>query len=997
MLKRTLTAIAISASLGLTLPAMADNTSGSIYGVSQAGSTVTIKNQETGLTRTLTVGSDGRFNFSRVPTGNYEVTDASGKKQTVIVRIGSGSLANFNDEIEVLEVTGGRFSKIDVSSTESTTVFTSDDLDLLPIGQDITSVAMLAPGTVKGDSAFGNVASFGGSSPAENGYYVNGFDITNLRTLINFSTIPFEAIGQQQVKTGGYGAEFGKSLGGVVNIVTKSGTNEFKFGGSVTYQPDSFRATRKNAVSRDPADTDDYRYLSYGSENTRDLLKYVVYGSGPIIEDKLFFYGLIEGIKDERDDYYQFTSRELKNTAPKYLAKIDWYITDNHILEFTGIHNETEYERKNYNNPKRNDAKETTIGYTGKHGDLDTEYTQHGGGYVTIAKYTGQFTEDFSLTAQWGKLRNETYNDPSVLPGAECPRVWDSRGDNPGVLNYLGCWNRNQVDIRDDSFGPDFDQRVGFRVDAEWFVGDHTLRFGIDNETWESGVAGEVYTGDRKYNNYYFRYFTAGENTVLNGERVAPGTEYVRTWDDGKTSGGYEVKNSAIYIEDSWQVTDNFMAYAGLRLESFENLNAQGKTFVKSDNNLAPRFGFSWDIDGDSTKRVYGSLGRYFIPVSANTNERMSGVEWRDIAYWHYDGMEAGTFAPLNMGPEIGSHIKESRDAPDSRTLAVKDLDAMHQDELILGYQQEFNELYTAGVKAVYRKVQDGMDDYCASGSIQQWAEDNNYNDFDYHSVKCFLLNPGRDVKIALDLKNDGNVTQVTIPNKGYFNLPTYDRTYKALEFTFSRAYEDGWYIDGSYTMSFSEGNMEGYVNSTLGQTDPGLTQDFDHGRFMDGTNGYLPSDRRHALKVWGGYDLTDEIRLTANFNATSGRPLNCNGFVPLDGLSDIDRNTLGRYSGSSFYCLDENNETVLTKRGSQGRTPWTWTVDMGVNYKPGWADDKLDLQFRVTNLFNNDKATEFHERVQADKDFIERDVNFLAPTNYQAPRQATFIARYKF
>ncbi|GHF77288.1 TonB-dependent receptor [Thalassotalea marina] len=996
MLKNTLVTLAISAALGLTLPAIAaDNTSGSIYGTTQAGSTVTIKNQDTGLTRTITVGSDGRFTFTRVPTGNYVVTDANGKKQNLVVRIGSGTLANFDDEIEVLEVTGGRFSKIDVTSTESTTVFTSEDLDLLPIGQDVTSVAMLAPGTVKGDSAFGNVASFGGSSPAENGYYINGFDITNLRTLLNFSAMPFEAIGQQQVKTGGYGAEFGKSLGGVVNIVTKSGTNEFKFGASVTYQPDSFTASAKDAISHDPADDVDHRFLNYLSADKTDILKYIVHGSGPIIEDKLFFFALIEGIQEERNEYFQNDSRLMKNNTPKFITKLDWYITDNHILEFTGIKNDRDWDRTNYVNPERPD--ESTIAYTGEHGDLDSKYTQNAGGYVAIAKYTGQFTDDFSLSAQWGKLRNEIFNEPGILPGAECPRVWDSRGDNPSALNYLGCWNRNQATIRDESFGPNFDQRVGFRVDAEWFIGDHTVRFGIDNETWESGVAGTLYTGDRKYNNYYFRYFTAGENTVLNGERVAPGTEYVRTWDGGATSGGYEVKNSAIYLEDSWQVTDNFMAYAGLRLESFENLNAEGATFIESDNNLAPRFGFSWDMDGDSTRRVYGSLGRYFIPVAANTNQRMSGVEWRDTAYWHYDGMEAGTSAPLNMGPEIGSHIKGTRNAPDSRTLAVKDLDAMHQDELILGYQQEFDELYTVGVKAVYRKVQDGMDDYCSAGSIQQWAEDNNYNNFDYHSVGCFMLNPGRDIQIALDLENNGTATEVTIPNEGYFDLPEYKRTYKALEFTFSRAYEDGWYIDGSYTMSFSEGNMEGYVNSTLGQDDAGLTQDFDHGRFMDGTFGYLPSDRRHSLKVWGGYDLTDEIRLTANLNVTSGRPLNCNGFVPLDGLNPIDQSNLSRYSGSSFYCLDENNETQLTQRGSQGRTPWTWTMDFGVNYRPDWANDKLDLQFRVTNLFNNDKPVEFLERSQAEQENRIQDVNFLKPTRYQAPRQATFIARYKF
>ena len=79
---------------------------------------------------------------------------------------------------------------------------------------------------MRGDAAFGNLASFGGSSVAENAYYVNGFNITNAFNNLAFAQIPFEAIAEQQVKTGGYGAEFGRSTGGVVNLITRRGTND---------------------------------------------------------------------------------------------------------------------------------------------------------------------------------------------------------------------------------------------------------------------------------------------------------------------------------------------------------------------------------------------------------------------------------------------------------------------------------------------------------------------------------------------------------------------------------------------------------------------------------------------------------------------------------------------------------------------------------------------------------------------------------------------------
>jgi hypothetical protein len=92
----------------------------------------------------------------------------------------------------------------------------------------------------RGDNAFGNLASFGGSSVAENQYYINGFNVTNSFRSLNFSKVPFEAIQEQQVKTGGYGAEFGRSLGGVINQITKRGTNDYPLmGGAFNTQAEN--------------------------------------------------------------------------------------------------------------------------------------------------------------------------------------------------------------------------------------------------------------------------------------------------------------------------------------------------------------------------------------------------------------------------------------------------------------------------------------------------------------------------------------------------------------------------------------------------------------------------------------------------------------------------------------------------------------------------------------------------------------------------------------
>jgi hypothetical protein len=241
------------------------------------------------------------------------------------------------------------------------------------------------------------------------------------------------------------------------------------------------------------------------------------------------------------------------------------------------------------------------------------------------------------------------------------------------------------------------------------------------------------------------------------------------------------------------------------------------------------------------------------------------------------------------------------------------------------------------------------------------------------------------------------------VPNS-YLGLPEYNRRYHALEFFWERNAGDNWYLQGSYTFAKSRGNMEGYVNSSLEQDDAGLTQDFDHRSFMDGSYGYLPNDRRHTLKLFGSYDITDEWRVGGNLLVQSGRPVNCQGYVPFPG--DEDDGTLNAYGPSSFYCSDPNNidpvtlENVsyLSNRGDFGRTPWSWNFDMSVAYIPGWADKKLTLQVDAFNVFNLDSVTEYNETSnQTGRNPLLFDPNFLNDVNYQSPRALRFTARYEF
>ena len=988
---RTLRRNALGVALGLTLvsgTSFAQSAAGSLFGKTEAGAAVTIQNTDTGTSRQITAGSDGRFAASQLPTGHYRVI-SGGVTRNVIVDVGTGTQVNFQagsaeTTLGRIEVVGSRISPIDVSSTESTSVMTAAQIQKLPVSRNATDVALLAPGTVKGDTGFGNLASFGGASVAENGYYINGFDVTNIRTFLSYASLPFEAVAQQQTKTGGYGAEYGRSLGGVINIVTKRGGNDWKFGGSAYWTPESLKEPGRDVLWANPTPSDP-KFYAYRSANTSSSLAYNVFASGPVIRDHLFFFALLSGQKDTSDTYGYQTSRHTSDTTPNGMVKLDWNINDSNLLEFTAIDNKdtTHYRDYSYANGE-------TFGRT--HGDLDATYDVDSGGRVYIGKYTGYLTDNLTLSLESGRLTNGNANrNPLNLSGADCVRAFDSTKSS--AATYTGCWNPSQAVIYDPTFGPEKDIRDSRRLDVEWRLGEHTLRFGYDGEKFESGHAGTTYTGGE-----YWRHFKVrtAAGTRVNGTLLPFGTNYARRWISKTASGSYEVDNTALYLEDSWQVTTNFLVYAGLRNETFDNKNGSGATFVKASNNIAPRLGFSWDMNGDGTAKLFGSAGRYYIPVSSNTNIRGSGAELFTEEFFRSTGFDPNTGLPTGLGAQIGpKNVTSDGSVPDPRTLAATNLQPMFQDEFILGYQKQLNHTWAAGLKGVYRTVGNGMDDWCSLKAYQDYARDNGFTNFDINSVaSCFLLNPGKDTGMALDLNGDGNLVEVTVPAK-YFGLPKYKREYRAIELS-AEGRGDNWALQGSYTWSKSYGNVEGYVNSSLEQADAGATQDFDNQHFEDGANGYLPNDRRHTLKLFGSYDVSDQWSFGGNLLVQSGRPVNCFGFVPKFGT--IDDSKLALYSGSSFYCKLADGSTELRSRGSAGRTPWTWNFNASVTYAPAWADKHLKLGMTVFNLFNNHQVTEYNEFSATGSAAVNLyNPNYLNKANFQTPRSVLFNVRYEF
>jgi hypothetical protein len=184
---------------------------------------------------------------------------------------------------------------------------------------------------------------------------------------------------------------------------------------------------------------------------------------------------------------------------------------------------------------------------------------------------------------------------------------------------------------------------------------------------------------------------------------------------------------------------------------------------------------------------------------------------------------------------------------------------------------------------------------------------------------------------------NDKFLAYIGVHNDSFNNMngDAQNFGYEAVTLSAEKA-SDKWYVNASYTWSNNRGNTEGLVNSDNGQMDTGTTSAFDYPEVMIGANGYLPNDRRHSFKIYGGYKITPEWSVGLNGLLESGRPTSCFG-----GGDETVAGIPG-YNSSFFYC-----DGKFDGRGRAKRLPWNWSVSPNVVYTPAYAKG-LTLQLDV-------------------------------------------------
>jgi hypothetical protein len=1017
------------------------NTTGSIYGTATAaaGTEVVIENKETGFKRTIKPDANGRFSFNSIPVGIYSVTltrsgSVVAKQDNVEVLISQGSEVNLGAATQTVQIVGSRTARIDTSTATSASVFTARDLERIPVAANVGAIIQLAPNTTKGDSRYGGTGapSFGGSSASENAYYINGFPVTNMLTQVGFSQLPFSAISQARVITGGYGAEFGRSTGGVVDIITKRGSNDFEIGGSIAFEPRKLRAKERNMLFESVGAPNDQptvvtnntpwggKYRLYNQDNTDQRTVVNVYGGGPIIKDKLFIYGNFEQTKRDRDAIRLANTRanysagnqnsgwqKIDQTTPRFLVKLDWAITDSHTLEYTHISDKYEDERDYYSFNYATLARGTTVQGGVKYVNWGpTSVAAAQGADLDIVKYTGYLTDDLTLTALVGRGKTKHEQTPSGYNPA-LPQIALNNAQAPG-LTYLVPQGTTGNQLTPGAQ----DENKGYRLDLEWKLNSsHKLRAGVDANTIKS-VAGTSTAGGGLWTYFRANPATSIPEGMANSPASVAGNPlaqqgYYAEFSRFSAVSTPEVEQTAQYIEDQWQVTKDLQLVLGLRNEGFNNKNGDGQSYIKLSKQLAPRFAAIWDLNSDASTVLKGTVGRYHVPLPTNVAVRAAGSSYNARQAYTYTGVDQVTGAPTGLvslaapgAPNGGfySSNNEYGQAKDPREVAAQDMKGNYQDELTLGIEQAVAKGWIGKVKGTYRSLKTALDDHCDDRPFRAWADRNNVDASNW-GYNCALFNPGRGNRFTIDLNGDGRLENINL-SAADLGVAKPKRIYAALDFELEHPFDGKWYGKLTYTLSRNYGNAEGQLLSDIGQGDVATTQSYDFPEFSTNATGLLPNDRRHQLKFIGAYQIAPEYAVGGRLVYASGRPKNCIGNALIDHTTTNDppyveggpvTNYAG-YGSAYFFCNGQPSP-----RGSLGRLPAEFTTDLNFTYKPDFVPG-LKLQADVFNVFNRQVAEVIEERRDTGAGLGANATirnTYQSVQSYSAPRTVRFTVAY--
>jgi Carboxypeptidase regulatory-like domain/TonB-dependent Receptor Plug Domain len=600
-----------------------------------SGATVNVRNVETGFERTVTTNSDGFFTAPLLPLGRYRVTtDASGFSKSVLenvdVNIGQTLSVRIDMKIGSATVTvdvAAEADAVDTARTELSSQINERSVENLPINRrDFSRFALLTPGVSIVQGPDGDEITINGQKGIQNNVSIDGADANNpffgeqrggQRPAF---TISLESVKEFQVVPVGASAEFGRSSGGFINAVTKSGTNQFSGAAFLFFRNQSLSGQNPDAVSAG-LPTEDFTNYQFGGNV-----------GGPIKKDRAFFFLAYER-NDGKSSKPNFIDPRLvtifatrfgspgeqgiinrTNVADVLLAKVDVQINKDNLLTMRHNYSRAEQVNGTFDVP--------TWGTSANGRETDNSNS-----------FIGQLVSNFSPTLlnefrfQWAKEERPRFYDGPDLPDTTI-------GTFDGTTSYR--------------FGrpfflpvPSDDVRVQFTDNFTVISGNHTVKFGVDfNRTKVSqtfiGFARGRYifadgTIDGAINGFINYINNVNANALQLYLQFAPIGN--RTVEEAGTQ-AYSTIEPGLYVQDNWQVRRNLTLNLGFRWEGQfqpDPINAPGSTrygqFLSdprfpSDGTIpdftdgySPRLALSWSPGSDGKTAIRLGAGLYYARI----------------------------------------------------------------------------------------------------------------------------------------------------------------------------------------------------------------------------------------------------------------------------------------------------------------------------------------------------------------------------------------------
>jgi hypothetical protein len=922
------------------------------------GASVTITNKTTARSLNSKTGSDGSYIVRDIEPGHYQLRfEAQGfsayEVPDVNLLVGKtlkvDAVLQVGGTQQVVEVTAAS-PMIDVSNTQIAHNVTAEEFDKLPKTRTFQSLALASPSVNTGDIEGG--IQINGASAAENQFVVDGVTTNSLIHGQSRQNVAFEILQEVQVKTGGIDAEYGGALGGVISAITKSGGNSFHGDVHFYFSGNSVSAGPVKRLLLSPVDEKTVSFQQdYKNPDSRYEPGYSL--GGYFIKDKLWFFSAASPQWRRTEATTLFSSGTEQSTfSRKQLVqqtfnKISFdpmkRIRTNFSWLWSPIMSTGSIPAPNYFGnmvtsslksfePTRNRG--YTMPKNNYRGQVD--FTISNTSLLTVSG--GRFWDNYK-TSGIPDLTSVTYQTPVTAMDASL--VGDVPAAMQGPKNFS-----NGLRLR-KTF-----QDVGTRtyLQADFgqffrFLGTHDLKVGVGSQKMVNRV------NDAYPNGYIYVYWGSSFKSNSTG-RTDTGKYGYYEYDSTGTVGSIGANLNSIYIQDQWRIVPRLTLSLGLRTEnekvpSFRRSYQDYAFEFPFSSKMAPRLGATLDVFGNGKMKVYGSWGRYFDWVKYELSRGTFGGDIWTIAYRSLDtpdvfSLSSSNLPGRNLWNDTPGSVRDRR-VPSFKGSVDPDIKPMSTDLLNFGTEFQLGAKGVIAARYVHNNLRRTIEDL---GALVNGDE------------VYIYANPGEGMAKQM------SVTGLTPP----FDTPKPKRTYDALELSFTRRMEGGFFFNASYVLSRLYGNYPGLMSSdeittpTSGSGGSTMAQEASGSIARSGSSGSrawdldeyvwdskghlsvlgrLATDRPHVVKFYGsktlnwGHSKKHQTEIGGFFYGGSGTPL------------------------STFVNTLNQVEVFVNGRGDLGRTPVRTQTDFLLSHTINVTESKkVTFEFNAINLFNQKTAT---------------------------------------